>query len=354
MAEISSCIGELVITPECERIRTRKSRGLTDEMINKGRKNLIEEFFKNSPKKMKTPLLSGRRSISKLSNPVFGNLIRPTSHKTRNSSSEDEGVGSEPNTPELIQRNRKFASPAKLCSKNLIAMFSSPEGIKGRNPQQNLPVVLQQPPPTSDAPKSFDILEKLEEQNLLHIRDRIFGALEAQDIHNCSQVSKSWQSFMKTNRSHKKTLTAYARAMRIKKKNLNRNRSPNWKTSSLLKSRDCFANRAPKRSPVKFANSYSPMTAAALRGPRTRKTEHWAKVKASLENGEQIYAYCPFCKNYAKKTTTGRGICIHESCMRTFCSLCRQAHGEGMCSNRKPITRQLFSPEKTRRLIKRL
>lgn len=301
---------------------------------------------------MKSPLVSGRSTISKLSNPVFGNLIRP--RKFRNSSSEDEGVGSEPNTPELNQRTRKFASPAKVCSKNLMAMFSSPEGIKGRNPAQILPVIIHDPAPSSDRPKSFDILEKLEEQNLLHIRDRIFGALEPRDIHNCSQVSKSWQRFMRTNRGHKKTLTAYARAMRIKKKNLNRNRSPNWKTASLLKSRESFANRAPKRSPVKSANSYSPMTAAALRGPLTRKTEHWAKVKASLVNGEQIYAYCPFCKNYAKKTTTGRGICIHESCMRTFCCLCRQAHDEGMCANRKPITRQLFSPEKTRRLIKRL
>ncbi|CBY16034.1 unnamed protein product [Oikopleura dioica] len=47
---------------------------------------------------------------------------------------------------------------------------------------------------------SFDILEKLEERNLLHIRDRIFGALDDRDINNCSQVSKSWQNFMKTNR----------------------------------------------------------------------------------------------------------------------------------------------------------
>jgi hypothetical protein len=92
-------------------------------MIEKGRKNLSAEFFKNSPKKMKNALVSGRSSISKLSNPVFGNLIRP--RKFRNSSSEDEGVGSEPNTPELNQRTRKFASPAKVCSKNLMAMVSS-------------------------------------------------------------------------------------------------------------------------------------------------------------------------------------------------------------------------------------
>jgi len=46
---------------------------------------------------------------------------------------------------------------------------------------------------------SFDILEKLEEQNLLHIRDQIFGALDDRDINNCSQVSKSWQNFMTTN-----------------------------------------------------------------------------------------------------------------------------------------------------------
>ncbi|CBY13752.1 unnamed protein product [Oikopleura dioica] len=48
--------------------------------------------------------------------------------------------------------------------------------------------------------EKIDILEKLEERNLLHIRDRIFGALDDRDINNCSQVSKSWQIFMKTNR----------------------------------------------------------------------------------------------------------------------------------------------------------
>ena len=177
--------------------------------------------------------------------------------------------------------------------------------------------------------------------------------------------------------------------MRIKKKNLNRNRSPNWKTASLLKSRDSYANRAPKMSPVKSLNTHSPITAAVLRGPVTRKTEHWARVKgnfraflatnvvvldsassstsesglendsyllisASLVNGEQIYAYCPFCKNYAKKTTTGRGICIHSSCSRVFCCLCRGTHGEGMCPNPKPITRKLFSPDKTKRSVRRL
>jgi len=48
----------------------------------------------------------------------------------------------------------------------------------------NLHAVLQQRPSTYVDPKSFDILEKLEEQNLLHIRDRIFGALEDRDIYN--------------------------------------------------------------------------------------------------------------------------------------------------------------------------
>jgi len=52
--------------------------------------------------------------------------------------------------------------------------------------------------------EKIDILEKLEERNLLHIRDRIFGALDDRDINNCSQVSKSWQNFMKTNRHMRK------------------------------------------------------------------------------------------------------------------------------------------------------
>ncbi|CAG5110712.1 Oidioi.mRNA.OKI2018_I69.chr2.g5086.t1.cds [Oikopleura dioica] len=342
MSEISSGIRKLFITPECDRMRTRKSRGLTEEMIDKGKKNLTAEFFKNSPKKMQG---NEANSSAEISNPVFANVIR----SKRMSVSEDEGMGSEPNTPELRDRARKFASPAKVCSKNLIAMFSSPEGIKGRNPQ---PAKDPRTPEKEETPQTFDILAKLEDQNLLHIRDKIFGALEAPDIHNCSQVSKSWQTFI--TRRHKKTLTAYARAMRIKKKNLNRNRSPNWKTASLLKSRDSFANRAPKMSPVKSLNTHSPITAAVLRGPVTRKTEHWARVKASLVNGEQIYAYCPFCKNYAKKTTTGRGICIHSSCSRVFCCLCRGTHGEGMCPNPKPITRKLFSPDKTKRSVRRL
>ncbi|CBY13025.1 unnamed protein product [Oikopleura dioica] len=51
---------------------------------------------------------------------------------------------------------------------------------------------------------SFDILEKLEERNLLHIRDRIFDLLDDRDINNCSQVSKSWQSFIQTNRIMRK------------------------------------------------------------------------------------------------------------------------------------------------------
>ncbi|CBY12549.1 unnamed protein product [Oikopleura dioica] len=50
----------------------------------------------------------------------------------------------------------------------------------------------------------INILEKLEEKNLIHIRDQIFGALDDRDIHNCSQVSKSWQNFMKTNRHMRK------------------------------------------------------------------------------------------------------------------------------------------------------
>ena len=36
---------------------------------------------------------------------------------------------------------------------------------------------------------SFDILEKLEEKNLLHIRDQIFGALDDRDIHNVKILS---------------------------------------------------------------------------------------------------------------------------------------------------------------------
>jgi len=48
----------------------------------------------------------------------------------------------------------------------------------------NLHDFLQQRHSTSVDPKRFDILEKLEEQNLLHIRDRIFGALEDRDILN--------------------------------------------------------------------------------------------------------------------------------------------------------------------------
>ncbi|CBY42061.1 unnamed protein product [Oikopleura dioica] len=52
--------------------------------------------------------------------------------------------------------------------------------------------------------EKIDILEKLEERNLLHIRDQIFGALDDRDIHNCSQVSKSWQNFMKTIRHMRK------------------------------------------------------------------------------------------------------------------------------------------------------
>ncbi|CBY13748.1 unnamed protein product [Oikopleura dioica] len=51
--------------------------------------------------------------------------------------------------------------------------------------------------------EKIDILEKLEENNLLHIRDQIFGALDDRDINNCSQVSKSWQIFMKFMRKKK-------------------------------------------------------------------------------------------------------------------------------------------------------
>ncbi|CBY13019.1 unnamed protein product [Oikopleura dioica] len=51
---------------------------------------------------------------------------------------------------------------------------------------------------------SFDFLEKLEERNLLHIRDRIFGALDDRDMHNCSQVSKSWQRVVETIRLRRK------------------------------------------------------------------------------------------------------------------------------------------------------
>ncbi|CBY33394.1 unnamed protein product [Oikopleura dioica] len=95
--------------------------------------------------------------------------------------------------------NRAGLSERRDTEKNVI-IHNALKRRQRENTSQTLAPVEEKTVP------AFDILEKLEERNLLHIRDRIFAALDDRDIINCSQVSESWQSYMETIRLKRKKM----------------------------------------------------------------------------------------------------------------------------------------------------
>lgn len=342
---LSSGLDGLIITPECERFRSRKSRGLTDEIVNKGKKNLFSDFEVAGPRRMDPE----EAQPMEICAPVFANTVAPMKKNQILNESIDEGLGSEPNSPELEQRAKKFRSPGKFCGKNLGPVFNSPEGIRMKNPIKIKDISPKTP---QKVRPSHDILKLLVDRNLLNVRDAIFGSLDPKDIYSCSHVSKGWMDFINEGK-FKKSANSYFIEQRRKKKNLNRNRSPNWKNVSRLKSRDCFSNRPARISPKKGKEIYSPMTEVMMKLPNGAKMEHWRQVKDSLQLGQSI-TVCPSCKNYAIRTSTDRGVCIFPECRNKFCCRCKSEHAVGGCPNRLPIIRKLFSPDKMKKCLRRL